>query len=138
MRLGLKSISDIFQRSSVSLALALGGVAAVAMTVQFSMHLPENFSGLIVTVVNLLMIFLTFTLLLEFCRLRHQRRALGFVALWLFVLVVVPLILGAVFASEEAAQVCLLAPGFLALTSVVVFLFIDWRRQWKKLLARAA
>jgi hypothetical protein len=156
MRLGLKSISDIFQRSSVSLALALGGVAAVAMTVQFSMHLLENFSGLIVTVVNLLMIFLTFTLLLEFCRLRHQRRALGFVALWLFVLVVVPLILGAVFASEETAQVCLLAPGFLALTSVsaeklpalhlanlvhfavVVFLFIDWRRQWKKLLARAA
>ncbi len=154
MRLGLKSLGDIFQRSGASLALAFGGVAAVAMTLQLSTHL-DGISALVIVLVNTVNIFLILTLLLEFCRLRHQRRALGFVALWLFVLVVVPLILAGVFQSEETAQVCLLAPGFLALMdvsadklpalhrvnlvhfAVVIILLINWRRQWKKLLSRA-
>ena len=156
MRLGLKNVAQIFSRSSVSLALALGAVAAVAMTLQFCTRLAENVFTLLVVAVNLMMIFLIFTLLLEFCRLRHKRRSLGFVALWLFVLVVVPLILAGVFQSEETARVCLLAPSFIALAdsdrdnlpslhlvnlvhfAVVIFLCLNWRRQWQKLLQRAA
>ena len=156
MRLGLKNVAQIFQRSSVSLALALGGVAAVAMTLQFSTHLGDALSVLAVAAVNLLVIFLVFSLLLEFCRLRHQRRSLGFVALWLFALVAVPLILAAVFQNEETARTCLLAPGFIALmdrsqenlpalhcvnlfhAAIVAFLLLKWHGQWRKLLDRAA
>ena len=156
MRLEFKNVAQIFPRSSLSLALALGVVAAAAMGLQFSTHFGDAFSVLAVAAVNLLVIFLIFALLLEFCRLRHQRRALGFVALWLFALVAVPLILAAVFQSEEIARACLLAPGFLALSdrsqdnlpalhcvnlfhlAIMVFLFLNWRSQWRKLLQRAA
>lgn len=155
MRLGLKNIGQIFSRSSVSLALALGGISAVAMTLQFSTYIVSALGVLLAVAVNLLVIFLAFALLLEFCRLRHQRRALGFVALWLFVLVAVPLILAGVFQNEETARTCLLAPGFIALAQstadrdlpalhvinlahlgIVLLLFFNWRAQWKKLLSR--
>ena len=55
--------------------------------------------------------FLMFSLLLEFCRLRFRRRALGFVALWLFVLCILPFILAGVFSNEALAKLSLLAPG---------------------------
>ncbi len=154
MRLGLQSVAQIFSRSSVSLALALGGVSALAMTLQFYTHLANDLSRLGVAVVNLLNIFVIFSLLLEFCRLRHKRRSLGFAALWLFVLAAVPLILAGVFQSVEIARNCLLAPGFIALAdgrdfpplhtvncfhlAIAVFIFFNWRRQWQKLLQRAA
>ena len=94
-----------------------------------------------------------FSLLLEYCRLRFKRRSLGFVALWLFVLCVLPFILAGVFSSEALAKLSFLAPGTVALAGpdhdnliipayatamhlgVVVLLFIAWRRQWKLLIA---
>ena len=87
--------------------------------------------------------------------MRHGRRALGFIALWLFALCVLPFILAAVFASEAFAHFSLLAPGFFALADdsdlswprlygtlvvhfgVVVLLFLNWRRQWQRLLGKA-
>jgi hypothetical protein len=153
LRLGLKNVAQISRRSGPALALALGTVSAIAMTLQFSAHLADDANRLVIAAVNLLNILLIFSLLLEFCRLRHQRRSLGFVALWLFMLVIVPMILAAVFKSEDLARVCLLAPGFIALVdgqelsslylvnglhlAIAVLVFFMWRTQWRNLLKRA-
>ena len=128
---------------------------SLALLVQFAWGLAAAWQSYLAAVLNLAEFILIFSLLLEFCRLRYQRRALGFVALWLFVLCAIPLILAGVFANETIARISLLTPGFMALTNgteswsllflvllahfgVVVFLFFGWWRQWKKLLARAA
>jgi hypothetical protein len=105
---------------------------------------------------NLLSFFLIFSLLLEFCRLRYKRRALGFVALWLFVMCLMPFILAGVFTNAAFGKLSLLSPGVVALANpndenlnhlfgivaghfgIVVLLFIGWQRQWKLLLAKAA
>ena len=109
----------------------------------------------LVSAINLAEIFFVFALLLEFCRLRHRRRALGFVALWLFILCAIPFILAGVFTSEAYARLSLLAPGFIALHDqnngewsplfytllghfgIVVLLWRAWQGQWKKLLEKA-
>ena len=64
-----------------------------------------------VAVGNLLDFFLIFVLLLEFCRLRFGRRALGFVGLWLFVLCVLPFILAGVFSEAAIGRLSLLVAG---------------------------
>jgi hypothetical protein len=155
LRLGFKNLGAVFSRSAVSLALALAGVAGLALLTQFVFGLKNSWPTFVVAAVNLAEIFLVFALLLEFCRLRHRRRALGFVALWLFVLCIIPFILAGVFANEAFARISLLAPGFTALAGdheygslryctllahagVVLLLFIGWRRQWKRLLENAA
>ena len=153
LRLGFKNLGAIFPRSAVSLALALAAIAGAAVLAQVMFSLADSFHIFAVTAINLAEIFLVFVLLLEFCRLRHRRRALGFVALWLFVVCLIPFILAGVFSSETIAHVSLLSPGFVALADrdpewslqfytvlahfgVVVLLFIGWQRQWKKLLAK--
>ena len=154
LRLGFKNVGAVFSRSAVSLALMLAGIAGLGMVAHmiFTLGDAEHLKMLGVVVTNLLEIFLVVALLLEFCRLRHKRRAMGFVALWLFALCVIPLILATVLQSENVARMSLLAPGFFALSpesdknwpvlawtlfahfGVVVLLFVNWQRQWKRLL----
>jgi hypothetical protein len=141
----------------VPLALVLAVIAGVLFSTQFLSALVDNWLILLAVFLNLTELFLVFALLLEFCRLRHGRRALGLIALWLFALCVLPFILAGVFASEDCARFSLLAPGFFALNAdnndvnwpllygtllahfgVVVLLFFNWRRQWARLLAKAA
>jgi hypothetical protein len=154
LRLGFKNVGAVFPRSAVSLALALAIIASLALLTQVMFSMAGSFQIFTVTVINLTEIFLVFALLLEFCRLRHKRRALGFVALWLFILCIIPFILAGVFSNEAIARISLLAPGFIALSDrsdpewslqfctvlahfgVVVVLFINWRRQWQRLLAK--
>jgi len=156
LRVGFKNLGAIFSRSAVSLALALAAIAGVTLLTQVMFSLADSIQIFAVTTVNIAEIFLVFALLLEFCRLRHKRRALGFVALWLFVLCIIPFILAGVFSSEAIARISLLAPGFVALSDhtdpewklqfhtllahfgIIVLLFIGWQRQWKKLLQKAA
>ena len=155
LRLGFKNFGAIFSRSAVSLAIALAGATAVAWLTQFIFAPANSWKILLVEAVNTAEVFLVFALLLEFCRLRHQRRALGFVALWLFVLCVIPFILAGVFSSETLARTSLLAPAFVALSThneywpglfgvllahfgVLAVVFFGWRRQWQKLLESAA
>ena len=155
LRLGFKTVGAIFSGSAASLALALALIAGALMLTQFVFALATNWQVILVVFLNLTELFLVFALLLEFCRLRHGRRALGFIALWLFALCVLPFILAAVFASEAFAHFSLLAPGFFALADdsdlswprlygtlvvhfgVVVLLFLNWRRQWQRLLGKA-
>ena len=155
LRLGFKHLGAIFSRSAVSVALVLAAIAGAALLTQFAFSLAGSIRIYAVATVNLAEIFLVFALLLEFCRLRHKRRALGFMAFWLFLLCIIPFILGGVLSSETLARISLLSPGFIALSDrnnpdwqllfytvlahfgVVVLLFIAWQRQWKRLLEKA-
>ncbi len=156
MRRGVKSLVAIFSGSAVSLALMLAAVAAVALVTQFAFSLATSWEIYLIAIGNLLSVFLIFALLLEFCRLRFRRRALGFVALWLFVLCALPFILAVVFTSGGIARLSLLAPGVIALASpddenlnnllgivvghlgIAFLIFLGWRQQWKRLLAKAS
>ena len=152
LRTGLGNLRLVFSRSAVSLALALVAIAAVASLTQFIFSFKDHGTVWMLAVSNLFVFFLMFSLLLEFCRLRFKQKALGFVALWLFVLCALPFILAGVFSSEVIAKLSFLAPGTVALDKpdsdglkylvtwtfvhlgVVVLLFIAWQRQWKLLL----
>jgi hypothetical protein len=153
LRTGLGNLRLVFSRSAVSLALALVAVAAIALLTQFIFSFKDHGTVWALAVGNLFVFFLMFSLLLEFCRLRFKQRALGFVALWLFVLCALPFILAGVFSSEIIAKLSFLAPGTVALAGpdsddlkyliwwtlahlgIVGLLFIAWLRQWKLLLA---
>ncbi len=153
LRLGIKNPGAIFSSSAVSLAVVLAAVAAVVLLLQCALSFDHSWKIYLIAVGNLLAFFLIFSLLLEFCRLRFRRRALGFVALWLFILCILPFILAGVFSNEALAKLSLLAPGAVVLAGsdttdlkfltgcalahlgVVLVLFIAWQRQWKLLLA---
>ena len=156
MRLGLKNVGSIFPGSAVAVGLLLTVVAAIISLSQFIRDLAHLWEVYLIAVGNLLAFFLVFPLLLDFCRLRFRRRAIGFVALWLFVLCLLPYILAVIFTNGAIAEFSLLSPGLFALASthdtnlnyllgivaghlgIAVLLFINWRRQWKQLLARTA
>src|SRR5208282_2372450 len=93
LRHDLNSFGALFSLSSVSLALILGGLAAALLLFQFAWSFTAAWETYLIAAGNLLAVLLIFTLLLEYCRLRHRRRAVGFIALWLFVLCFLPLIL---------------------------------------------
>ncbi len=158
LRLGFRNLGGVFSRSALPLALLLTAIAAVGLLTQMMFSLAGSFQHLLVAVMNLLEIFLTFVLLLDYCRLRHQRRAIGFLVLWFFVLCIIPLILSALFQNPAAAHFSLLAPGFIALGNmngmngtdwpllykalgahllIDVLIFLGWRQQWNLLLKRA-
>ena len=156
LRLGLKNPGAIFSGSAVSLALALAAVAAVVLLTQCALSIANSWKLYLIAIGNLLAFFLVISLLLEFCRLRFKRRALGFVALWLFVLCALPFILAGVFSNAGIGKLSLLSPGVVALSKsndenlnnllgivvahfgIVVLLFLSWQRQWKQLLAKAS
>jgi len=153
LRTGSGNLHLVFSRSAVSLALALIAIAAATSLTHFIFSFGPSGKAWALATGNLLVFFLMFSLLLEYCRLRFKRRALGFVALWLFVLCVLPFILAGVFSNGALAKLSFLAPGTMALAGpnsddlkylvgwtsihfcVVVLLFIAWQRQWKLLIA---
>lgn len=153
LRIGSGNLQLVFSRSAVSLALALAAVAAAASLPHFILSSGQAWKAWALAVGNLFLFFMMFSLLLEYCRLRFKRRALGFVALWLFVLCLLPFVLAGVFSSEVIAKLSFLAPGTVALAGpdsdnlkylfewtgihfvVVLLLFIEWRRQWRLLIA---
>lgn len=154
LRLGFKNLGAIFPRSAVSLALVLTAVAAAALFTQCVFSITGSWKAYLTATGNLLDFFLIISLLLEYCRLRFRRRALGFVALWLFILCVLPFILAGVFTTTALGRLSLLSPGILALTGpngdemnyllgmvaaqfgIVVLCFLAWQREWKHLLAK--
>jgi hypothetical protein len=156
LRTGRRNLRLAFSRSAVWLAFALSGVAAAVSATHFIFSFKAHGTAWALAAANLLVFLLMFSLLLEFCRLRFQRRALGFVALWLFVFCILPFILAGVFSNEGFAKLSFLAPGTIALGSqeiddvkyliastfaqlgVVVLLFLVWQRQWKLLFASVA
>jgi hypothetical protein len=155
LRLGIRNLKTIFSGSAVSLALILAAVAAVVLFSQFAFAFAASWKIYLVASGNLLAIFLIFSLLFEFCRLRYRRRAVGFVALWLFVLCLLPFILAGVFSTAAFAKLSLLSPGVVALSEnndildcllgivaghlgIALLLFIAWQREWRQLLAKTS
>jgi hypothetical protein len=115
LRLGFKNLGAIFPRSAVWLALVLTTVAAVALLMQCFLSIAYTWKAYVAAAGNLLEFFLIISFLLEYCRLRFRRRALGFMALWLFVLCILPFILGGVFTTSALGDMSLLSPGIKAL-----------------------
>ena len=162
LRTGVGNFPLAFSRSALPLALVLLAVAGIALLTQCAAEISSNWMIFTVAFGSLLDFFLVFVLLLEFCRLRFKRRALGFVCLWLFVLCVLPFILAGVFSEAAIGRLSLLSPGVLALANsqgsndygsaepdflllivlaqfgIAVLLFFGWRDQWRRLFARAA
>jgi len=155
LRAGGGNLKMIFSHSAVSLALALAAVAAIASLTQFISSFSDECGVWLIAAANLFIFLLMFSLLLEFCRLRFKRRALGFVALWLFVLCILPFILAGVFSNQALAEISFLAPGVVAVSDssadlkflagvtlahfgVVVLLFLAWRQRWKLLLEKTS
>jgi hypothetical protein len=153
LRLGFTSFGAIFSRSAVSTALVLAAVASVGILTQCIVSLADSWHIVAVAAINLAELFVVFALLLEFCRVRHKRRAAGFMVLWLFILWALPFIFAGVFFNAGFGRISLLSPGFLALADsnadwnllfltelahlgIVVVFFVAWWRQWKKLLAK--
>ena len=161
LRLGIKSPIAIFPQSSLSLALALTGVVAVILFTHFMFSFARSWEVYFIAVGNLLAFSAIFSLLLEICRLHYRRRALGFLALWIFVICVLPFIAAGVFGDSLYAQFSLLSPGCVALSLslpeiyaknidlnipleitaaylfIAILLYTVWWGGWKKLLARA-
>jgi hypothetical protein len=160
LRQGIKSPMAIFPQSSLSLALALTAVVAVILFTHFVFSFAGSGETYFIAVGNLLAFSVIFSLLLEICRLHYRRRALGFLALWIFIACVLPFIAAGVFGDSTYAQFSLLSPGCIALNPpgfyprnindpsipliiTVAHLFIAivlstvWWGGWKKLLARA-
>jgi hypothetical protein len=157
LRTSAGNLRLVFSRSAVSLALALAAVAGAALLTQCLFSIADTWKTYLLAVGNLLDFFLIFILLVEFCRLKFRNRAMGFVALGLFILCVLPFILAGVFSDESIAYLSLLSPGVMALGEpnggyylkdlavivpahfgVAVLLFFAWLNQWKQLLARTA
>jgi len=147
---------SIFSRSVVGLAVALALVGGAGVFAQCIFSIQDMWRVVLAVAINLAELLVIFTLLLEFCRLRHKRLAVGFITLWLFILWVLPFILGLVFLNWGFVRASLLTPGFFALAKnfdqdwnllfltelahfgIVVVLFLAWRRQWNRLLAKAS
>jgi hypothetical protein len=161
LRTGVGNFSLAFSHSALPLALVLLAVAGMALFTQCAAAISSTWMIFAVAFGNLLDFFLVFVLLLEFCRLRFGRRALGFVGLWLFVLCVLPFILAGVFSEAAIGRLSLLSPGVLVLANsqgsndygsadpnfllltvlaqfgIAVLFFFVWRDQWQRLFAKA-
>lgn len=154
LRSGIGNLSKVFRRSAAFLALPLAAVAAAALFSQCVLSLAVAWKAAAAASANLLAFFLIFPLLLEFCRLRFQRRAFGFLALALFVLCALPFVFAGVFSNAVFGRLSLLSPGVVALGDpasdevndllqtdlahllIAAVLFVAWRREWKRLLNR--
>ena len=133
--------------------MALSAVAAFSLWPHFLFSMESAGLRYAIAVINWLDCFLIFSIWLEFCRLEFRLRAVGFVALGLFVLCILPLVLGAVFVNAAFSKLSLLAPGVLALsdpsgtesrflllivvahTAIAALLAGAWQRKWALLLS---
>lgn len=156
LRLGIKTPGAVFFDSSAFLALLFGAISALVLVTQFARSITGSWQIYLVAAGNLIAFMVIFSFLLEFCRLRHKRRALGFLLLWLFIFCVLPFILAGVFSNGAFGYFSLFSPGYEALADsenqdlncllgvvgahllIALLLFIVWRREWQKLLAHAS
>lgn len=152
---GTPRMRTVLSVSAVLPATALAAAAGIAILTQCVFSFVFVWKMYLSAVGNMLTFFLTFVLLLEYCRLRFGRHALGFFMLWLFVLCALPFILSAIFFNSAIARLSLLSPGIAALSDpisrwsnfslltvlahfgIVGLLFMMWYRQWNKMLEEA-
>jgi hypothetical protein len=136
-------------------AIALTAIACAGLLTQYvSLRSPDGLRYLVVAV-NTLVVFLTFSILLEVCRLLFRRKAISFFALALFVFYGLPFVLSLCFQSSKPMEFSILAPGVSALAGedltdfssvrivtivhlvIVIALAGVWMFYWKRWLGRA-
>jgi hypothetical protein len=155
LQTGRSDLRLVFSRSALPLALGFSIMAGLVLFTYFDFTTADSTQTYLIAVGNLLVFFLVFTLLMEVCRLFFRQRAASFGALALFILCILPLILGGVFESQTLARCSILTPGVLALGIdgevdlpallqtvaahfvIAVLLFFLWRSLWLRLLPKA-
>jgi hypothetical protein len=151
LRVGFRDWRTVFARSATAPGLALGAIGGLALLSQCLFSITTCWRACLVAAGNLLAFFAIFSLLLEFCRLRFQRRALGFFGLGLFILCLLPFVLAAVLSNQSLCRLSLFSPGVIALAepatatmkslvattsghlAFTLMMFLLWREQWQRL-----
>ena len=154
VRHGAGAYRWILWKSGPCTAIAVTAIACAGFLTQY---VPgEPVWRYLIASANTLVVFLTFSLLLEICRLMFRRRAIGFFALALFVLYVLPFLLSLTFDSSIPMRFSVVAPGIAALAGkdfvedmnyfdaatvvhvgIVIALACIWASYWQRWLARA-
>lgn len=144
----------VLRRSSVPFAFVLTAIAGSATATHIIHSWHEAGKAFALAVCSLLICFLSFVLLLEFCRLQFNQSAPGFFAFGMFVLWALPFVLACIFPDSSLGNFSFIAPGIVALTEpythgqrfeltrvlsiqigIVMLLFIAWLFRWKKTIA---
>ncbi len=149
-----RSLGIVVSNGPVLFAVQLTAVVGLLLGIQFAPCLGLTWKAYATALLNTFEIFMVFGLWLDVCRLQFRRRALGYFALGLFVVTVLPYILAGAFSSDTLARWSLLSPGLGALSKpetsqtnamfnialahlvVVGLLLLIWRNRWGKVLAR--
>ena len=149
-----RTLRNVYSCSAALTALALTAVAAAALFTQCALSLATSWRAYIVAAGNVLAFFAIFSLGLEFCRLRFQRRSRRFFVLGMSLVCLLPFVPAAAFANAAWCRLSLLSPGILALAqpadrtlnsllfivaghlAIAILLFILWRNRWQTQLQR--
>jgi hypothetical protein len=150
LRVGGANLRTVLSRSAAAPGIALAGIASAALCSHCLLSLPAAWRACLVAAGNLLAFFTVFSLWLEYCRLRFQRRALGFFALGLFILCLLPFVMAGVLSTPALCRLSLLSPGVIALArpetaemnwlefttaghlAIAATLFLLWRTRWQQ------
>jgi hypothetical protein len=155
VRYGVGAYRRILWESGPCAAIALAVIACSGLLTQYVILRSPPGLRYLIAAANTLVVFLTFSILLEICRLLFRKKAIGFFALALFVFYGLPFLLSLCFQSPKPMEFSILAPGVAALAAedftdsslyyivtivhlaVVVALAWAWGFYWKRWLGRA-
>lgn len=141
-------------QSAVPFAFVLTAIAGGATATHVIYSWNEAAKAFAIVVASLLTCFLSFVLLLEFCRFQFNQSAPGVIVFGLFVLWVLPVVLACIFPESGLGELSFISPGIVALrepytrpprfdpaqvlcvqTGIVVLLYFAWLSRWKKTIA---
>jgi hypothetical protein len=155
MRLGARAYRWVLWESGPCTAIALTAIACAGLLTQCFFAFSFTSGRYLMASANALVVLLTFSLLLEICRLVFRRRAIGFFALALFILYGMPFVLSLCFMSETPMKFSFAAPGIAALADetvgelryfgiatvvhliIVIVLGYIWSKCWRRWLKSA-
>jgi hypothetical protein len=152
LRRGSADMRTAFAGSGLGPGLALAAIGTAALLSQCALNLAACWLPCLVAGANLVAFFSIFTLWLEYCRLRFERRAFGYTVLGMSALCLLPFVAAAGFSSSAIGRWSLLSPGIVALSKplrdplrvavmatvchllIAVLLLGLWRNGWRRVL----
>jgi len=154
LRRGTAAMGGVMWRSGACTAVGLAVIAVAGLGTQFVLSAKRDIWAYLLADVNILIVFVTFAILLELCRLQFRRRAMGFFALGLFVLYALPFLLSGMLDASPLADFSFVTPGYLAVSrpeledlpfltkvtavqcAITVALVYFWTTRWRRMLTR--
>jgi hypothetical protein len=148
------SVGIVYSSGPLLLAVQLTALVGLLLSIQFAPCFEMTWKAYTTASLNAFAIFAVFGLWLDICRLQFRRRSLGYFALGLFVVALLPYILASGFSSGNLARWSLLSPGlgvlsesnhartdpmfYIALAHLVVvgLVWLVWHNRWGKVLDR--